>query len=405
MKKFIEGKVKGLTGQMGKFYKKIDDFSIEASNVEKFANIIFDEMKNLSFDKVTKDKAGNIIGEIKGYEDKNAVVMVSHIDIISPIQQQLAGIDEKRAKHFLSGIISSIYAGALMKRAMLPLKGDLIICCVPRFEACNFGIKYLFDEYLKDRLTKIKGVILCEPTNFNINLGHNGRMEYEIVVKGKLNRNFMENRGMNMLGTMFPLISELEKVSRDLPNDINMGRSNLRIKDVKYSGYKPQEDVNEFRIVVDRAFIPEESEGFILNKAKTIAKSVYNKESDVMVNTLLLKEKSRTYTGLNVVAEKQYKPWTMDSHHPFALDSLKTLTENGFKSDFGYWKEIVTEGSYTNAILKIPTIGFGAGIENSEESNMSKLGLDDIGKSVLGQGLIIQRSIGMPTFGWSVDEI
>ncbi len=405
MKKLLKEKAKGLRGPLAKFAGKIQSFKLEPSNMGELTEIISAEMKDLRFDKVTKDKAGNLIGVIKGYGNKDAVIMVAHIDVMTPAQQKLEGISSGGMAKFRAGIISNVYAGALMKRTMLPMTGDLIICCVPRLECCDFGIKYLFDDVLKSRVKKIKGVILCEPTDFNVNLGHKGRMEYEIVVKGRLNRNFLENRGMNMLGTMFPLISELEHVSKELPSDLNLGRSGLRIKDVRYSGYQPQDEVNEFRIVVDRAFIPEETEGYILNKAKTIAKTVYRQEPDVTVNALLTKERIKTYTGLELISEKELKPWAMESHQPFALESLQSLNENGFKSNFGYWKNIVTEGSYTYGQLKIPTIGFGAGSEDSLGSGADSLDLTKLEQAFYGQTLIVQRNIGIPTFGWSSDEI
>jgi acetylornithine deacetylase/succinyl-diaminopimelate desuccinylase-like protein len=266
-------------------------------------------------------------------------------------------------------------------------------------------VKYLFDDLLKNRIGRIKGVLLCEPTELNINLGHKGRMEYEIVVRGKLKKSFLENRGMNMLGTMFPLINELEKVSKDMPNDLNMGRSDLRIKDVLYNGYRPQDELNEFRVVVDRVFIPDENETAILNKAKAIAKSIYNYEPEVKVSTMLAKERFKTHTGLEFVSEKEFKPWVMESHDPFALESLRCLTESGFKSTFGFWRRIVTEGSYTYAELKIPTIGFGAGSEDDIYSEGEKVVSEKLERAVYGQALIINRNIGMPTFGWSSDSI
>jgi len=405
MKKLIKAKAKGLRKSLEKFAIKIESFKLSSSNMGEFTDLILTEMRDLGFDKVTKDKAGNLIGVIKGYGSKDAIVILSHIDIKTPEQQKAEDVSNSGMTKFRSGIISSIYAGALMKRTMLPMTGDLIISCVPRLGCCDFGTKYLFNDVLKNRVKKIKGVILCEPTDFNINLGHKGMMEYEIVVKGKLNRNFLENRGMNMLGTMFPLISELEKVSKELPNDFNLGRSSLRIKDVSYSGCQPQDEINEFRIVVDRAFIPEETKGYILNRAKAIAKTVYKQEQGITVNTLLAKERIKTYTGLDLVLEKEFKPWSMESHQPFALESLESLNENGFKSNFGYWKKVVTEGSYTYAQLKIPTIGFGAGVEDNIDSSIDSLNLDKIEKASYGQALIVQRNIGMPTFGWSSDEI
>ncbi|MFA6079092.1 MAG: hypothetical protein WC779_05040 [Candidatus Omnitrophota bacterium] len=405
MKELMKEKAKGLRKPLEKFSGKIGDYDLDTKNIGEFTDLISAEMNGLGFDKVMKDKAGNLIGIVKGCENKDAVVMVSHIDIISPAQQKLEGITKNVAARFKAGIVTSVYAGALIKRAMIPMTGDLIVCCVPRLEYCDMGIKYLFNDFLKNRIKKIKGVILCEPTDFNINLGHKGRMEYEIIVKGRLNRNFVENRGMNMLGTMFPLINELEKASKELPSDFNLGRSGLRIKDVQYSGYQPQDEQNEFRIVVDRVFIPEEKESFILNKAKTIAKGVYKAEPDVTVNTMLAKERVKTYTGLELVSEKEFKPWTMDSHKPFALESLNCLNESGFRAGFGYWKNIVTEGSYTYAQLNIPTIGFGAGSEDVAGALADPVSANLIEKAIYGQALIVERNIGMPAFGWSSDEI
>ncbi|MFA5370154.1 MAG: hypothetical protein WC300_05520, partial [Candidatus Omnitrophota bacterium] len=257
MKELIKAKAKGLNGPLCKFFSKVKNFDLEPARTAEFMELISAEMIALDFDKVIKDKSGNLIGVIKGYTNKESVILLSHIDIMPANNGKLEGRQGPRGD-FKAGVVSSVYTGALVKRTMLPLKGDLIICCIPRLECCDYGIKYLFNDFLKTGKKNIKGVILCEPTDFNLNLGHKGRMEYEIVVKGRLNRNFVENRGMNMLGTMFPLISELEKVSKELPSDLNLGRSGLRIKDVRYSGYRPQGGADEFRIVVDRMFIPEE---------------------------------------------------------------------------------------------------------------------------------------------------
>jgi len=405
MKEMMKSKAKGLNESLIRFSRKIVDCSSTGSNTTEFTRMISEEMKNLDFDKVTSDKAGNLIGVIKGYENKGALVLISHLDILSPGEDKTEAALKSGVIKFKAGIVSSVYAGALIKRTLLPLTGDLIICCVPRLACCDFGIKYLFENQLKSKLKKIRGVVLCEPTDFNINLGHKGRMEYEIIVKGRLNRNFLENRGINMLGTMFPLISELEKASKLMPSDSNLGYSNLRIKDVRYNGYQPKEEMNEFRVVVDRVFIPEEDLSGILDKAKMIAKNVYKGEPDVTVNAVLAMEKVKTHTGMELVSEKEFKPWVMESHKNFALESLKSLTENGFKSSFGYWEKIITEGSYTCGELNIPTIGFGAGSEEMIDSEAEALSMDKLERAAYGQALIIQRNIGVPAFGWSSDEI
>ncbi len=401
MKELYKQRAKGIKNSMLGFYRNMAEIDLNTAKTAEFIDMLGLEMKKLNFDSVKKDKSGNLIGVIKGFENKNSIVMISHIDIANNKQKGYGpGVAECK-----SGIISSIYAAALIKRTMLPMTGDLILCCVPKYEGCDHGIKYLFDNYFKSKFKKIKGVILCEPTDFNINLGHKGRMEYEIVVKGKLNRNFLENKGINMLGTMFPLINELEKASKAMPSDFKLGRSDLRIKDVKYDGYQANNDISEFRVVVDRVFIPEESEGFILNKAKTIAKTVFNQEPDITINTLLSSQRVKTHTGLELIAKKELMPWTMEGHNQFALKSLSSINENGFKSEFNYWKKIITEGSYTYGKMGIPTIGFGPGSEESSISDSKMVSMDKIERAVYGQAMIIQRNIGMPTFGWSSDDL
>jgi acetylornithine deacetylase/succinyl-diaminopimelate desuccinylase-like protein len=363
------------------------------------------QMQGLDFDKVSTDKFGNVIGLLKGYESKNTLVIISHMDIPNNDAAKKEQFYGSNIIKYKSGIASAIFSAGLLKRTLIPFNSDLVICCIPRIETGDYSVRYLFENFLKSRLKKIKGVILCEPTDFNLNLGHKGRMEYEIVVRGNLNSSFFERKGINMLGAMFPLIHELETVSKNLPKDYALGSSSLRIKDMRYSGYKSFENVNEFSIIVDRVFIPEENEQYILNKAKAIATDIYKEEGNVNISTALAKEKIKTYTGLEIVSEKEFKPWLMEANNPFVLSCLGALRECGFNSSTGYWKNIVTEGSYTCGELHIPTIGFGAGREEDINPKSETLSIESIEKAIYGLSSIVGRSIGLPAFGWSSDEI
>ena len=404
MKKLLRDKAKGLKAPLETFSKKISETG--SCDPEILGKMVLDEMKRHDFDTVTCDRAGNIIGRINGYEKKEALVVISHLDIPSWEERKKEEPASGSMLRFKAGIISGIYAAALLRRSLLPLSGDLIVCCVPRLECCDFGIKCLFENYMKTEVGKVKGVVLCEPTDFNVYLGHKGRMEYEITVTGKSVGGFTENRGVSMLGAMFPLISELEKAAKLMPMNAYLGHSNLRIKDVRYSGHGKEDGPGEFRVVVDRVFIPEESQSDILSRARSIAAEVYRGEPDVTVSTSLSRETVKTHTGMEIVSEKEFKPWTMESFRPFAVDSLASLVENGFKSSFGYWKRITTEGSYTCAELGIPTIGFGAGSEDGLDSGTGHhAGTANLEEALYGLGLIIHRNIGMPGFGWSSDEI
>jgi hypothetical protein len=206
---------------------------------------------------------------------------------------------------------------------------------------------------------------------------------------------------------MFPLINALGKVSKDLPLDQSLGGSSLNIKDVKFSGYKEnlRNSPAEFKVVVNREFIPQEGVNYILKKAKNIAQQVYDGQGEIAVKTSVAKDKIRLFRGAELTSKKEYKPWSIDAASDLVISSEQVLRENGFKISKGYWKKHLTEGSYTYGELNLPTIGFGAGKENASGLNRYSLTVADLEKAVLGQTLIINRNIGMPAFGWSVDEI
>ncbi|MDD4294423.1 MAG: hypothetical protein PHP69_02795 [Candidatus Omnitrophica bacterium] len=403
MKKVFKLKSEGLRDSITDFSNWISDFNLHRDNITEFTGTMKNQMKKLEFDKISSDKFGNIVGIIKGYKSQKNISLISHCDIPNQ-NEKLPGFKTDMVR-FKAGIISSLYTGALIKRSLLPLEGDLIVCCVPRFESCEFGIKYLFDSFLRSEIKKIKGIILCEPTDFNVYLGHKGQMEYEIIVKGDINRNFVENKGFNILGTMFPLINELEKLSKTLPTSQTLGKANLKIKDVNYNGYKTAENPSEFKIIAERVFIPEENLQEILNRAKTIAKSVYGQNSNLSINTAVSREKIKISPKVDISLKKEVLPWSMESHNPFVLKTLEVLNENNIKAKTGYWKDILTAGSYTKGILKIPTIGFGAGNENVINSGFESLKIDELIKAICAASLIVNRNIGMPAFGWNDNDI
>jgi len=403
MYKLIKRKLQGLNRDFGVFSKKVSEFNLTRNTEHKFKNILKEAMKGLGYDSVKVDPAGNIIGKVSGLGKGEDLILISHTNF--PDKESSFSGTGQQLINSRAGIISSIYTGGLIKSAMIPMNGDLIVCCVPRGECSDFGIKYLFDNYPKRSLKRIKGILLCEPTNFNLCLGHKGRIEYEIIVKGKFGNYFLENKGINILGTMFPLINELEKVSKNLPSDCALGNSTLKIKDVSYSGYNPAEAFNEFKVVVDRSFVPEENAKKILNKAKTIAKNLYQGQVSVNINTAIAKEKIKTDSGFEVISRKEFMPWRIESNNPFVLNSLEALKVGKLNSAIGYWKDIVTEGSYTFGQLGIPTIGFGAGCETLLKDKQVSLSMAELEKAVYGQTLIAYRNIGMPAFGWNLDEI
>jgi len=399
MNNILKRKIDGLENEIKAFSFQLHDFKLDNNNIQQLSDMIKLEMIHLNFDEIKTDDIGNIIGIIKGYkEGGESLVLISNIDL--PITDNDDELDEDYDKfeNDKAGILTSLYSGALIKRALAMLNGDLIITCNFRKSCCSFGVKHLFKHTLKDKA--IKGVILCEPTNFNINIGNKGRLEYEIIVRNSLSKKKLINKKESIVKKEVALLNFLNAYTDALPTDSELGKSSLQVKNVKYENYACKKHQMEMHIQVDRFYIPSENRLAILNQAKKITKEIYY-EDENEIDSKIIDYDVQTLSGNIVKDISEYLPWKMEGYHEFVTKSLEVLKETKFDSSIKYWKNIITEGSYIHGVLKIPTIGFGAGKYESTK----KVSLSELKTSIYGKCLIIYRQIGIPTFGWSDDEI
>jgi hypothetical protein len=390
-------KLEGLNSQLAIFDEQVRHFELDDRNISDFTDMLKSEMEFLDYDDVKKDEVGNIIGTVKGINNNGDIVLISNVTL------PLSSSSENKNNNALfernkAGIITSIYTGGLLKRSLAALTGNLIVCCLSRNDCCGYGIRYLFNNTLKNR--NIKGIILCEPTDYNIYIGNKGRLEYEIVVSDPAQRYPFEHERQKYISSEIGLLNNLRSISDRLPSDMDLGRSSLNIKKIMRKGSVETEEPYEMHVQVDRTYILDEAKDQILKNARFVAQDVY-KDMDVNIDACINENKITTDTGKTLREIKEYKPWKMAGYHPFVVESLKVLHENNINSSVGYWKNNITEGSYTNGELNIPTIGFGTG----KEDGGTNTDIASFEKSIYGKALIVYRHIGIPTFGWADDEI
>ncbi|MFH0920499.1 MAG: hypothetical protein V1913_09060 [Fibrobacterota bacterium] len=402
MENILQNRLEGSRKALQRIYAEIAKRRMTEENLSAYLELIATEMGTVGFDTVDEDSLGTLYGTIRGVEPGEDFLLVTHADFDPPPdtesdKERMAGMSDLHK----SGLLSALYAAGALKAALLPLKGDLIVCCVPRARFGLFAIENFYNEVILPRNRRIKGVLLSEPTGCKLCLGHKGRLEYEIIVRGRVGSAVAAMGGVNMLGAMFPLVHELEKVSAGLPSDSALGHSSLRIRDIRYNDSPDIPGGQEFRVCVDRVFVPEESPVAILERARSIAASVYRGAGDLAVSAGLVNNRMQT-RGSAEETVSEFMPWIMAGHNPFVLASRDALKEHGFQTDFDYWKSTFTEGSFTCGKLGLPTAGFGPGAEGRRFADIKPR---DIERAALGQALIIHRNIGIPTFGWSEDEI
>jgi acetylornithine deacetylase/succinyl-diaminopimelate desuccinylase-like protein len=362
-----------------------------------FQKMVAAHMKKFGYDDVSCDNAGNVTGVMRGYGSGPAMGLFAQYDVAS------AG-DGNGGANYLEGFVSALYTGAAIKRALVPLRGDLVVGIVAGSRYNAFGTEYLFKHALKKYSGKFDGVVLCEPTNEKVYLGHKGGMEYQITVTGKMESSFLNNKGVNMLGTMFPLIHELEAHSRTLPRDSILGNASLAIKDIRYQEASLADSPREFSVIVDRSFVPDEAVPDILERARLIAERVYRLQGDVKVSASVTSNDSVAELT-DVDTQRRIMPWKIDSSHPYVSRIVSALKDAGVAVETGYWEKRITEGAYTFGERNIPTIGYGCGSEVDSTSRDCVASSKACERTVYGLSCMVNRVIGMPCFGWDPDSI
>lgn len=135
---------------------------------EALANLTVEKMKELGYDEVFIDDIGNVVGIIKGDGSGPNVMYNSHMDHVDtgersnwkydPYGGEIADgyIHGRAASDVKSGMAAQIYAGGLLKKAGVKLKGDFIYTGVVQEEPAEmFGMAYLCEKTFKKKVSNL----------------------------------------------------------------------------------------------------------------------------------------------------------------------------------------------------------------------------------------------------------
>ena len=148
-------------------------------------------MKELGYDEVTVDSMGNVIGRIG--EGEKSILFDSHVDTVEvndekewdvpPFSGEIVNgqLHGRGSVDMKSSIAASIYAGAIAKERGLNAGKTVYVSCTVFEEDCDGeNLKHLF----KELDLRPDYVVICEPSNNKIVLGHKGKLQVSIKTRG-----------------------------------------------------------------------------------------------------------------------------------------------------------------------------------------------------------------------------
>jgi succinyl-diaminopimelate desuccinylase len=242
----------------------------------KCANVLADFFRSAGIKpnvEVWDKTRANITAGLKSTGKKPALLFVSHLDVVPAEQAGAFEPIERGGKIFgrgacdmKGGITSAAVAIAEILHSKVKLQGNVIFTATAGEETDSAGVK----KFLKSQKTwpKFAGIIVPEPTNFDLVYAHRGLLWLEITTKGKSAHSSMPQLGINAIDSMKMFLNELEKFKIPGVNKL-LGKASISIN--KIIGGSAANIVPDFcSVQIDIRTIPGQKTSWIVGEINKI---------------------------------------------------------------------------------------------------------------------------------------
>lgn len=387
-------------GDVTTFAQKLIQTPSTSGEEQEVAKLIINEMKRLGYDEVFTDAMGNVVGVIKGSGQSENIMFNGHMDQVDPGRLEAWEHDPYGgiiAEDYLYGrgtcdmkgaVASQVYAASLIKNLGLTHRGDILTTYVVQEEPAEcLGMAHLCDVTFAQQGIKVDFVVVGEPSNLKLMLGHKGRLELEVTTVGRTSHGSAPWRGINAVYKMLPVISKVQTLDTTLPSHKLLGKSTISLTIISCSPGRLSVIPDLCTACLDRRLIIGETVEQALAQIETILKDVGQGDPSFQGFVRLRELEEISYTGMKSLGRKMMLPWLTPTDHPKVVQTCAALGELGHKPEYGYW-DFATDGSHTSAILGIPTIGYGPGEESLAHTPQERISLDSLVQSVAGNAAI-----------------
>ena len=318
------------------------------------------KMKALGYDEVAIDSMGNILGRI-GSGGKS-ILFDSHVDTVDvkdeaewdipPFSGRIIDgrLHGRGSVDMKSAAAASLFAGALAKKRGLASGKTIYVSCTVFEEDCDGeNLKHLFKEHNLHP----DYVVICEPSNNVITLGHKGKAQISIKTHGISAHGSAPEKGVNAIYEMADVIQRVEKKNLELTKKEGM-RGTLVMSKISSVSASLNAVPSECEVYLDRRTIPGETEEDIRQEMDEL---VRGKNASWEVGTLHRK----SWTGMDIRYDPFHSAWKIDLDHELTKACIAAYQECFGKgpAEFDFWD--FSTNAVTPVSMGIPTIGFGPG--------------------------------------------
>ncbi|MFA7229050.1 MAG: YgeY family selenium metabolism-linked hydrolase [Melioribacteraceae bacterium] len=359
---------------------QIRSYSGEEKEIVEF---IVSKMKEFGFDEAYHDGFGNAIGRIGNGPIK--IMYDAHIDTVRVTETESwthppFGGEIVNGKMYGRGVVDEkpamagfMIAGKVLKQIYgsdLPFT-LYIVGSVLEEDADGYPLYHI----IRNEKIKPDYVVLGEPTDLKVYRGQRGRMELKITATGKSAHGAHNQKGINAIYKMMPVVTEIEKLDKKLKPKKPLGKGSITVSQI-ISRAPSVCSVSDFcQIHIDRRMTLGENKNSVVKELKSILKR-YKSDAKISIPDV----EGVSWKGIKFSQEAYFPTWVYDEKHPLVDAAMKTSKAAIGKAKSGVWS-FSTNGVATAGQFGIPTIGFAPGREELSHSSKEELVLNDLLKA------------------------
>lgn len=380
----IQKRVKAQEEEIIRFLREIVAIPSLDSRIAAVGERIADEMKKLNFDEVRFDQMGNILGRIG--QGEKIIVMDSHIDTVGignpddwdwdPFEGKIEdGRLYARGSCDEKGSTPGMIYGLALARDLGLLDGWTVYYFGNMEEWCDGIAPNAFVEV--DPGLKPDFVVVGEPTNLEVYRGHKGRVEMQVLAKGRSAHAASNHLGDNAIYKLLPIIVGIRDMEPSLGDHDFLGHGKVTVSDLRVQTPSINAVPDGATLIVDRRLTFGEDKEQAVQQIRDL---IPLEESDnITVEELFYDEPS--YTGFRFPVEKYFPAWVLEEEHPLVRAGQEARQLIGMpEAATGKW-DFSTNATYWMGKAKIPSIGFGPGDERDAHARTESVPIAEVVKA------------------------
>ncbi len=350
------------------------------------------EMDALDFDATWFDPMGNIVGRIG--DGPRVILFDSHIDTVGigdpeewewdPFEGKIEdGILYARGASDEKGSTPGMVYGMAIAQRLGLLEGWTAYYFGNMEEWCDgLAPRQLVQEeqILPDY------VVVGEPTKMQVYRGHKGRVEMQVIARGKSAHAASNELGDNAIYKLLPVIKAISELEPALGYDPFLGPGKITVTDMRVETPSINAVPNRCTLFIDRRLTFGERPADEIARIHDLIPPEHREADGISV--ALLQYADPSYTGYVMEVDKIFPAWALKPDHPLVRAGLEVCRALGLPDhEPGKW-DFSTNGVFWAGHAGIPTIGFAPGDEKTAHTVADSVPLDDVVRSTAFYALL-----------------